>query len=76
VSTLTDIRQTYTAKPKRQRTALVNEKEFVEGTLEDLLTSPSLVRADTDRLKLFEKNDENLFKDMGKRDALVRMNSK
>jgi hypothetical protein len=74
MSTLTDIRQTYTVK--RQRTALVSEKEFSEGTLEDLLTSPSLVKADTERLKLFENNDENLFKDMGKRDALVRRNSK
>jgi len=74
MSTLTDIRQTYTVK--RQRNALVSEKEFSEGTLEDLLTSPSLVKADTERLKLFENNDENLFKDMGKRDALVRRNSK
>jgi hypothetical protein len=74
MSTLTDIRQTYSVK--RQRTALVSEKEFSEGTLEDLLTSPSLVRADTERLKLFENSDGNLFKDMGKRDALVRRNSK
>lgn len=79
-STLTDIRQTYT---KRQRTVVTSEKEFSQNGTEDsgiehfLDQSPSLVRADTDRMKLLESahEDENLFKDMGKRDALVKKKS-
>lgn len=72
---MTDIRQTYT---KRQRTVIVSEKEFSEETSDCLLDAfSSLVRADTDRLKLLESahEDENLFKDMGKRDALVKKKS-
>lgn len=54
---------------------VLSEKEFSEENNEGLLdSSPSLVRADTDRLKLLESvhEDENLIKDMGKRDALVK----
>lgn len=75
MSKLTDIRQTYT---KRQRTVILSEKEFSEGTSDDLLAaSPSLVRADTDRLKLLElaHNDSNMFLDKQKREALVKKKS-
>ena len=74
MSTLTDIRQTYT---KRQRTVILSEKEFSEGTTDDLLETHSLVRADTDRLKLLElaHNDSNMFLDKQKREALVKKKS-